>query len=73
MSDNPSHPRLSIAPRDRLVAVREVHQRHGQDWQLAALVEYAGFPEPIVVNGRRYWWRSEIVAWERRQTAAEVA
>jgi hypothetical protein len=64
--------RVSIKFKERMAAP-SVHQRHGQDWQLAALVEYAGFPEPIVVNGRRYWWRSEIVAWERRQTAAEVA
>jgi predicted DNA-binding transcriptional regulator AlpA len=30
-----------------------------------------GFPRPIVINRRRYFRESEIVAWERMQAAVK--
>ena len=29
-----------------------------------------GFPRPMVVNGRRYFRETELVAWERKRATA---
>jgi predicted DNA-binding transcriptional regulator AlpA len=34
------------------------------------LDEFPDFPRPIWINRRRYWWRSEIIAWIERREAA---
>ena len=26
-----------------------------------------GFPRPIVINRRRYWWKAGVSAWERNR------
>ncbi len=31
------------------------------------------FPKPLVVNGRRYWWLSELEAWERSRVSDRKA
>jgi hypothetical protein len=32
-----------------------------------------GFPQPLVINNRRYFAESELVAWERRRAAGKAA
>lgn len=40
-------------------------------WLWRRLHDDSGFPPPIVINRRRFWRLSELVAWERsRQEAA---
>jgi predicted DNA-binding transcriptional regulator AlpA len=31
-----------------------------------------GFPRPIVINRRRYWWNTGVSAWERSRPANAV-
>jgi predicted DNA-binding transcriptional regulator AlpA len=30
------------------------------------------FPKPVIINKRRYWRVSELVAWERQRAAGRV-
>jgi predicted DNA-binding transcriptional regulator AlpA len=30
------------------------------------------FPKPVIINRRRYWRVSELVAWERQRVAGRV-
>jgi hypothetical protein len=30
------------------------------------------FPKPVIINRRRYWRVSELVAWERQRAAGRV-
>jgi hypothetical protein len=32
--------------------------------------EDLNFPRPLTINGRRYFYQDELVAWERAQAAA---
>lgn len=33
-----------------------------------------GFPEPVIINGRRYWQERDLIAWEQsRPTKGEAA
>ena len=31
-----------------------------------------GFPRPIVINRRRYWWKGSVSAWERSRLGNAV-
>ena len=35
--------------------------------------ERVNFPRPIVISGRRYWKRTDILAWEQRCSTNETA
>lgn len=35
--------------------------------------ETLGFPRPLVINGRRYWVRESILAWERERNEQKAS
>jgi predicted DNA-binding transcriptional regulator AlpA len=39
-------------------------------WLWRRLHDDSGFPPPILINKRRFWRLSELVAWERSRVAA---
>ena len=43
-----------------------VHVRTIDNWQGR---DGLGFPSPVVINGRRYWKRSDIEAWKQSRPA----
>jgi hypothetical protein len=51
----------------------QVKQRYGgvsEMWLHRRLHDDSGFPPAdLVVNGRRFWRRRKLVAWERRRAA----
>lgn len=57
-----------------LVPTREVVRRYGvTDRTLAAWTarRETEFPLPVVVNGRKFWRRAELEAWERTRSNTE--
>jgi predicted DNA-binding transcriptional regulator AlpA len=50
----------------------EVRHRYGVSdmWIHRRLNDDSGFPQPIVINRRRFWKLSDFLAWERDQAAA---
>jgi hypothetical protein len=47
-------------------AQTRVRYGHVSDmWLFRRLRDGSGFPQPLVVNKRRYWRLSELIAWER--------
>lgn len=68
-----SHSQAS--PPDSLLPARRVWERYGTtsrtlDRWLAR--EDLAFPKALMINGRRYWHESELIAWERARTVARV-
>jgi hypothetical protein len=39
-------------------------------WIHRRLTDGSGFPQPLVINRRRFWKLSELLAWERKHLAA---
>ena len=56
-------------PKDTLISAKQTRSRYGgrSDMWLWRLLhdETSGFPEPLVINGRRYWRIRELEKWER--------
>ena len=42
-------------------------------WLWRMLKHDQGFPRPIVVNGRRYWWLSTLKAYELAKASTAKA
>jgi predicted DNA-binding transcriptional regulator AlpA len=60
---------------DKLVAQPKLAARH--DCSLQTIWRRRkdpklNFPEPVVINGRNFYWLSELEQWERRMAAASV-
>jgi hypothetical protein len=45
----------------------EITSRTGDRWLANPSLN---FPKPLVINGRRYFYEDELVAWERSRAAA---
>jgi predicted DNA-binding transcriptional regulator AlpA len=51
----------------------EVRRRYGgvsDMWISRRLNDNSGFPKPLVINRRRFWRLSELLAWEQKRAAA---
>lgn len=59
---------------DCFLTAAQTRARYGNAsdmWLWRRQHDASGFPQPIVINRRRFWRLSELVAWERtRQEAA---
>jgi predicted DNA-binding transcriptional regulator AlpA len=55
---------------DRFLSARQVCERYGVTamtlWRWLRDSEME-FPQPIYINGRRFWNERDLIAWERRQ------
>ena len=52
---------------DVLFPATKVRKRYGDCsdmWLWRKLREDPEFPKPILINGRRYWWLSQLRTWE---------
>jgi hypothetical protein len=51
----------------------EVRRRYGVSdmWVHRRLTDGSGFPQPLVINRRRFWKLSDLLAWERAQAAGK--
>jgi predicted DNA-binding transcriptional regulator AlpA len=55
---------------DNLIPTRQVCQRYSvnertiERWFKAA---HVGFPEPVLINKRRYYREAELIVWERQR------
>jgi predicted DNA-binding transcriptional regulator AlpA len=63
---------------DVMLTAKQVRNRYGGVSDMAIWRwlrdENLGFPQPVLINGRRYWWLSQLSAWERaRHRKTEVA
>jgi hypothetical protein len=51
------------------LTARQVRARYGgvsDMWLHRRLHDASGFPQPVVICGRRFWRLSDLVAWERK-------
>jgi len=56
---------------DRLLTAAQVKRRYGSAsdmWLWRRLHDSSGFPEPLLICGRRFWKLSALIAWERSRT-----
>jgi hypothetical protein len=53
----------------------DVRRRYGVSdmWIHRRLTDRSGFPQPLVINRRRFWKLADLVAWERTQAAGKPA
>jgi hypothetical protein len=58
-----------------LLTAAQVRQRYGglSEMGLWRWIrdERLGFPQPLTVNNRRYWWKHELEEWERTRAARQ--
>jgi predicted DNA-binding transcriptional regulator AlpA len=57
---------------DCFLTAAQARARYGQCsdmWLWRRLHDDSGFPRPILINKRRLWRLSELVAWERSRTS----
>src|SRR5262245_26005409 len=53
---------------DKFLSAAQVRARYGgvsDMWLSRRLRDDSGFPSPMVIEGRRFWKLSDLVAWER--------
>jgi len=61
---------------DTLLSARRVMDRYGivhrtlRRWEKEDKYAHLGFPKPIVLNRRRYWYRQALEDWEKKRAAA---
>jgi predicted DNA-binding transcriptional regulator AlpA len=63
------------APDELLLPARRVWERYGTTSRTLSRwisSEDLSFPKPIIINSRRYWRESELLAWERSRARAIV-
>ncbi len=61
---------------ERFLPAAQTRARYGavsDMWLWRRLHDDSGFPRPLVLNGRRYWRLSELVAWEKSASARQSA
>jgi predicted DNA-binding transcriptional regulator AlpA len=60
---------------DRYLSGPQVRARYGVSdmWIHRRLRDSSGFPKPMVLNRRRFWKLSDLIAWERQRAAAQPA
>ncbi|KAA2236947.1 helix-turn-helix transcriptional regulator [Salinarimonas soli] len=61
---------------EQMLSSRKVRDRYGvTDMSLWRWLrdEKLQFPQPMVINRRRYWRLSDLVAWERNRDARKAA
>lgn len=58
---------------DCFLTAKQTRERYGDVsdmWLWRRLHDDSGFPQPMVIQSRRLWKLSELVAWELRQPKA---
>ncbi len=64
-------------PNEVMLTARQVRSRYGgvSDMGLWRWLrdERLAFPQPIVINNRRYWKLSDLTQWETTQAGKRVA
>jgi hypothetical protein len=53
---------------ERLLTAAQVKRRYGNAsdmWLWRRLHDSSGFPEPLLICGRRFWRMGALIAWER--------
>ena len=53
---------------ERLLTAAQVKRRYGNAsdmWLWRRLHDLSGFPQPLLICGRRFWKLSALIAWER--------
>ena len=67
---------MSIDPtEDRFLSAKNTRSRYGDAsdmWLWRRLHDDSGFPHPTIINKRRFWKLSELVAWEQSQKASSM-
>ena len=64
---------LPVAADDRFLTAKQLRARYGDAsdmWLWRRLLDDSGFPQPMVLNKRRYWRVSDLVAWEAARKSA---
>jgi hypothetical protein len=53
----------------------DARRRYGVSdmWIHRRLADGSGFPRPLVINRRRFWKLSDLIAWERTYAAVKSA
>jgi hypothetical protein len=54
---------------DCFLTARQTRTRYGDAsdmWLHRRLHDASGFPEPVVICGRRFWRLSDLITWERK-------
>ena len=64
-----------MTPDETYLRSADVRARYGNAsdmWLWRRLHDGSGFPRPLLINARRFWRLSELIAWEqtRNQNAA---
>ena len=60
----------TFGTQERLLPARQICERYGITSRTLSrwlARRDLAFPQPMVVNGRRFWWLAHIEAWERGQ------
>jgi predicted DNA-binding transcriptional regulator AlpA len=60
---------------DGFLTSAQVRQRYGgasEMWLHRRLRDGSGFPQPMIVEKRRFWKLSELEAWERARVKASA-
>jgi predicted DNA-binding transcriptional regulator AlpA len=54
---------------DCFLTARQTRARYGgasDMWLHRRLNDASGFPQPVIICGRRFWRLSDLIAWERK-------
>jgi hypothetical protein len=64
-------------PNDVMLTAKQVRTRYGNVSDMAIWRwlrdERLAFPQPIIINARRYWRLSDLAQWELVQASRRVA
>jgi hypothetical protein len=55
---------------------RQLKQRYGgvsDMWVFRRLRDDSGFPQPMLIRGRRFWRLSDLAKWERTRARPEAS
>lgn len=61
---------------DKFLTSAQTRARYGNVsdmWLWRRLHDGSGFPQPMVLNKRRYWRLSDLIAWERARGSQSAA
>lgn len=64
---------LEGAAAEVFLSTRQVRARYGNSsdmWIWRRLHDDSGFPQPMIINKRRFWQLSDLLEWERSQSRA---
>ena len=60
---------------ERLLTAGQVKRRYGNAsdmWLWRRLHDSSGFPQPLVICGRRFWKLGALIAWEHARARSEA-